>query len=419
MSHLCTCIDTSLVAVSPAELVDTNLNQEPTLQQQSSLQPVMSKEVLHSHQPRVTCLPNPEDYRLLNFIGQGFGGLSKVFVARHCSSKTLVVVKQTNVDVQNAEQLEELKYEVQVLRSLCHPNILPFYCSFVTRQEVWHVLPLMQFGSCADMLKCSFPDGMTEILVAAIIWELLQGLDYLHKMGIIHRAVKGSHILIGADGTVCLSGLRKSIMLPQQSGKPQMAHHFPSHAVAVLPWMAPEILQQDLQGYDFKSDIYSVGITAIQLVRGTVPYTGMAPTKVLLEKLKGSTPKLCDSLVMSDVDTSAQLTTDSGVGSVVTSLGEGRDGGQATTQGNLSLPFHQVVDLCLQRDPFLRPTTTGLASHMFFKQVKRKAKEVLAELLSFVPSLANCSEDKRIDQDVASSIASESLSAMILDEWSF
>ena len=64
-------------------------------------------------------------------------------------------------------------------------------------------------------------------------------------MFVSHRAVKGSHILIGADGTVCLSGLRKSIMLRQEGDKSQMAHHFPaSHAVAVLPWMAPEILQQ-------------------------------------------------------------------------------------------------------------------------------------------------------------------------------
>ena len=57
--------------------------------------------------------------------------------------------------------------------------------------------------------------------------------------------MKGGHILIGADGAVCLSGLRKSIFLPVQEGdKSQMAYHFPSHAVAVLPWMAPEILQQ-------------------------------------------------------------------------------------------------------------------------------------------------------------------------------
>ncbi|XP_078375973.1 STE20-related kinase adapter protein alpha-like isoform X2 [Oculina patagonica] len=381
----------------------------------------MSTEVLNSHQPRVVCLPNPEDYALLSFIGQGFGGLSKVFVARHCPSKTLVVVKQTNVDVQNAEQLENLKYEVQVLRSLCHPNILPFYCSFVTRQEVRNVIPLMDFGSCADMLKARFSEGMSEILIAAILWEILQALDYLHKLGIIHRAVKGSHILIGADGTVCLSGLRKSIMLKKEGDKLRMAHHFPSHAVAVLPWMAPEILQQDLQGYDFKSDIYSVGITAIQLARGTVPYIGMPPTKVLLEKLKGSTPKLCDSLVVGDVDTSTQLTsgTDSGVSSGITSLGEGREASQVTSQGKFSLAFHQVVDSCLQRDPSLRPTATGLASHPFFKQVKRKAKELLPELLSTVPSLANCEDDKRIDQDVASSIASDSLSGMTLDEWAF
>ena len=57
--------------------------------------------------------------------------------------------------------------------------------------------------------------------------------------------MKGSHILIGADGRVCLSGLRKSIYLSQKSDRTQVAYHFPkSHAVAVLPWMAPEILQQ-------------------------------------------------------------------------------------------------------------------------------------------------------------------------------
>ena len=59
-----------------------------------------------------------------------------------------------------------------------------------------------------------------------------------------HRALKGSHILIGSNGAVCLSGLKKSIFLPMHGYNAQMAHQFPSHAVAVLPWMAPEILQQ-------------------------------------------------------------------------------------------------------------------------------------------------------------------------------
>lgn len=279
----------------------------------------------------------------------------------------------------------------------------------------------MQLGSCSDILKTRFHDGMGEIIIAAILYEVLQGLDYLHKMGIIHRAVKGSHILIGADGTVCLSGLRKSIMLPQESNTSRVAHHFPAHAVAVLPWMAPEILQQDLQGYDHKSDIYSVGITAIQLARGTVPYVGMPPTKVLLEKLKGSTPKLCDSLMMNDVDSSAQLTsaTDSGFGNDLPSAGEGKETSQMTSQGMFSLAFQQVVDSCLQRDTSLRPTATSLASHVFFKQVKRKVKELLPDLLSSVPSLENCERDKRIDQENATAAASEDLAAITLDEWTF
>lgn len=411
MSHLCPCVDKAHVAVAPAEEFDLDLNEV-------SNQTKMSSEFSSSQQPQVAYLPSADDYMLIKFVGQGFGGFSKVFVARHSSSKTLVVVKQTNVDVQNAGQLDELKYEVQVLRSLSHPNILPFYCSFVNRQEVWHVLPLMQFGSCADMLKNSFPNGMCELLIAAILWESLQGLEYLQKMGIIHRALKGSHILIGSNGAVCLSGLKKSIFLPMHGYNAQMAHQFPSHAVAVLPWMAPEILQQDLQGYDFKSDIYSFGITAIELARGTVPYIGMAPTKILLEKLKGNAPKLCDSLVMDDVETSAQIVTESEVGSTVTSVGEARDV-QPSTGKSFSIAFQQVVDLCLQRDPSLRPTTASLTSHLFFKQVKRKTKEILIDVLSPVPSLANCSEDKHIDQDIASMIATENLSALTLDEWSF
>ena len=69
--------------------------------------------------------------------------------------------------------------------------------------------------------------------------------------------------------------------------------------------------------------------------------------QVLLEKLKGSTPKLCDSLVVGDVDTSAQLTTgtDSGISSGITSLGEGREGSQVASQGKYSLAFHQVGEL--------------------------------------------------------------------------
>lgn len=408
----CACVDKARSAVWPAEV----LNEAPN-------QATMSAEALNKHHHQVNFLPNAEDYVLINCFGKGFGGFSKVFVACHRTSEKLVVVKQTNVDVQNTRQLEELKYEVQVLRSLCHPNILPFYCSFVNRQEVWCVLPLMQFGSCADILKNSFPDGMCELLVSAILWEILQGLEYLHKIGIIHRALKASHILIGANGEVCLSGLKRCIFLPVHGNvdNNQMAHQFPSHAVAVLPWMAPEILQQDLRGYDFQSDIYSFGITAIELARGIVPYLGMPPTKILLDKLKGNSPKLCDTLVVNDPDSSVQLTTsDSGVESAVTSVVEGRDGGQpSSTQENFSTSFQQVVDWCLQRDPALRPSISSLTCHMFFKQVKRKTKEIVIELLSPVPSLANCSKDKRLDQEIATSIAAEHLSAMTLDEWTF
>ncbi|EDO43885.1 predicted protein, partial [Nematostella vectensis] len=346
-------------------------------------------------------------------IGRGFYDSAKVCVALHMPSSTFLVVKRTDLDVQSTDQLETLKHEVQMLRSLHHPNILPLYSTFIISQELWTIFPLMSYGSCADILSESYRDGMPEALIAAILKEVLQGLDYLHRMSIIHRGMKGGHVLVGNDGRVCLSGLRKSFRLDSNSSGSKKAHDFPLHAVDLLPWMAPEILKQDLLGYDCSADIYSIGILAIELAHGSLPYVGLPPTKVLLEKLHKASPSLCPTRSdASDTSTMHTTTTGTDTGSVITSL---EAPASNVGQKKFSLVFHQFVDACVQNDPSLRPTSNSLACHSFIKQMKKKSPEILAELLTGVPRLTHRQEESSALGDM--DVMETDLAAMSLDEW--
>jgi serine/threonine-protein kinase OSR1/STK39 len=88
---------------------------------------------------------------------------------------------------------EEIIHEAQTMKAYSHPNVLPLYCSFVSGQELWMVMPFISGGSVLHIMKWEHPDGLEEVIIATIMVLVLRALEYVHKQGGIHRDVKVLH----------------------------------------------------------------------------------------------------------------------------------------------------------------------------------------------------------------------------------
>eukprot|EP00794_Sanderia_malayensis_P003690 gene3690-4208_t len=368
---------------------------------------------------------NKDDFSCVHFIGKGTYGLSTMWIANYKPTKMYVMLRKTNLDILEFDDLENLQYEMQLSSQLLHPSILSFQCSFVHDREIWTMFPLFDYGSCSDILAAGFPNGLNEMAVAYIMKSVLQALDYLHKSGYIHRAVKGSHILVSSDGRVCLTGLRYCIPMWNHDHKIRAVHRFPDHAVAILPWIAPEVLEQNLVGYTEKSDIYSFGITLIELASGKIPFSEMPPTQIFLEKISGELPQPLNY----DILKRGKSIEPSSSAPIVD--GNDRNGSPNVVKKSASQPpsnlkklsssFQQVVDSCLDRQSNQRPSASNIRSCPFFKQVKKKSRESpsLAQLLHPVTPITEHSnfhaEESMDNQNLDASIDIDELS--LEDGW--
>ncbi|XP_056309631.1 STE20-related kinase adapter protein alpha isoform X2 [Danio aesculapii] len=383
-----------------------------------SLNPLPQRDTMGSF------LPDSSAYELRNVIGRGLVDLMTVNLAVYKPTGEHVAIRRIDLD-SCANDMGEL----HVSKLFHHPCILPYKSVFIAENELWVITPFMAYGSARDLIITHFTDGLSEQTIAYILLGVLRALEYIHQMGYVHRSVKASHILISADGQMFLSGLRSIFSLIRHGQRARVVHDFPQYSVKVLPWLSPEVLQQNLQGYDFRSDIYSLGITACELANGHVPFKDMPATQMLLEKLNGTVPCLLDTTTIPPEELSMKPSrsgADSGICEGPGAGGARHTNGEPSSSsgGNpysrtFSSHFHAFVELCLQRDPEKRPSASSLIGHSFFKQLKRRPSEALPELLRPVSPISSLDSMQHQDSPTGLASLESDLSQLDVDDWDF
>nr|CAD7439270.1 unnamed protein product [Timema bartmani] len=357
---------------------------------------------------------NPAHYQTCSTLSTCYEEVAVVQLARHLPSGSLVAVKKFNMD-RPKEEASLIQHEIILTRQLQHHNVLPYCASFVVGSEVCVVSPFMAFGSCQNLLSNHFIDGLPELAIAHIMRDILQGLDYIHKKGYIHRAIRASHILVSACGRACLSGLRYACHIVENGRWQRNIHSFPLSTSRNLNWLSPELLEQNIHGYNEKSDLYSVGVTVCELANGVVPFAGMPNTLMLTEKVRGCAPLLFDCTTLplyEELEPNQQTLNvhhaDSGVGDSVASTSNVQY--KAMQERRFTEAFHQFAELCLHKDPVLRPSANQMLAHSFFKQCRRGSATVPELLYPVTPTY-----------DLASMLAAEKLAELDIepDQWDF
>lgn len=284
-------------------------------------------------------------FDLVEVVGNGTYG--QVHKGRHKRTGQLAAIKIMDV---TEDEEEEIKLEINVLRKFSHHrNIATYYGAFVKKglpgqeDQLWLVMEFCGAGSITDLVKASKGKALKEEWISYICHEVLNGVSHLHQNHVIHRDIKGQNVLLTDSAEVKLVDFGVSAQLDRTIGRRNTF-------IGTPYWMAPEVIACDEQPdatYDNRCDMWSIGITSIEMAETQPPLCDMHPMRALFLIPRSEPPRL-------------------------------------KSKKAWSKKFHNFVNTCLIKDYHQRPTADQLLQHEFIRDARSHERKIRIELKDFI-----------------------------------
>uniref|UniRef100_A0A673HBK1 non-specific serine/threonine protein kinase n=1 Tax=Sinocyclocheilus rhinocerous TaxID=307959 RepID=A0A673HBK1_9TELE len=301
---------------------------------------------------------NPND--IWEIIGElGDGAFGKVYKAQNKETGALAAAKV--IETKSEEELEDYMVEIDILASCNHQYIVKLLDAFFYDNNLSIMIEFCP-GGAVDATMLELDRGLEEPQIRVVCKQMLEALQYLHSMKIIHRDLKAGNILLTLDGDIKLADFGVSA---KNTKTLQRRDSF----IGTPYWMAPEVVMCETMKdapYDYKADIWSLGITLIELAQIEPPHHELNPMRVLLKIAKSEPPTL-------------------------------------EQPAKWSMEFKDFLKKALDRNPETRPTTAQLLEHPFVSSVKtnRPLRELVAEAKAEVMEEIEDNHEEAEDEDPA------------------